>query len=375
MGMMPPMAGRWNKLAGRLGMLQRNSSDALAFYSITTKSFRYFLQSAVLAMGAYLVINGEITAGLMIAASIAAARALAPIEQVVGHWQGFVAFRQAAQRVRAVLTASGQGRSGRTELPLPARDLIVANLATAPGLERAPLARGVSFSLQAGEAVGIVGLSGSGKSSVARALVGVWPIIQGDVRLDGSELEHFEPERLGAAIGYLPQAVELFDGTVAENIARFSPGDTTSDMLRAARAAGVHDLIAKLADGYDTRIGESGAMLSAGQRQRIGLARALFRDPFLIVLDEPNSNLDAEGDAALNEAVLSAKRRGAVIAIIAHRPSAIAMADKLLFMQDGRQAAFGEKQDVLRRISQNEPSKRHDRIEGHLDTRVYAAHG
>jgi ATP-binding cassette subfamily C protein PrsD len=213
------------------------------------------------------------------------------------------------------------------------------------------LLNGVTFALDAGEALGVVGLSGSGKTSLTRALVGVWPVLGGEIRLDGSELAHFDWARLGPAIGYLPQVVDLFDGTVAQNIGRFSPEATSEAVLQAARLAQVHELIAGLPEGYDTQLGPRGASLSAGQRQRIGLARALFGDPFLLVLDEPNSNLDHEGDMALQAALGEAKRRGAIIIIVAHRPSAIGVADKLLYLQDGRQVAFGTKAEVMERIA------------------------
>jgi ATP-binding cassette subfamily C protein PrsD len=304
----------------------------------------------VLAAGAYLVIEGHITGGLMIAASILTSRALAPVEQVVAHWRGFVSARQATTRIREALALAAV-EPPATPLPLPTQTLAVVDLATGPDARR-PLAAGVAFSLRAGDGMGIIGLSGSGKSSVARALVGVWPQLAGEVLLDGSLFSHYDPERLGQTIGYMPQSVELFDGTIADNISHFAAEPQTDAILRAAHAAHVHDLVTSLPEGYDTRIGEGGSILSAGQRQRIGLARALFGEPFLIVLDEPNSNLDAEGDAALTEALLGARRRGAIVIVVAHRPSAIASVDKLLFMREGRQVLFGSKENVLRQITQ-----------------------
>jgi ATP-binding cassette subfamily C protein PrsD len=210
---------------------------------------------------------------------------------------------------------------------------------------------GVTFQLSAGDGLGIIGLSGSGKSSIARALVGVWPVLEGAVRLDGSELHHFDPVELGQSIGYLPQAVELLDGTIAENIGRFGANHDTEAILKAATAAQVHDFIISLPDGYETRIGADGSAMSSGQRQRIGLARALYGDPFLIVLDEPNSNLDMEGDQALTRAIAEARKRGAIVVVVAHRPSAIAAINKVLFMRDGGQVAFGNKDTVLQQIS------------------------
>jgi ATP-binding cassette subfamily C protein PrsD len=352
MGMLGAISSRWEASAARLVATQQRSADRAAFYSSMTKGFRYLLQSAVLAVGAYLVIRGEITGGLMIAASILTSRALAPVEQVVAHWRGFVAARQATARLGETLAMMAV-RPRETDLPLPSHSLSVTNLATGPDIMgRRVVAAGIGFGLQAGDGMGIVGLSGSGKSSVARAIVGVWPVMNGEIRLDGSELAHFDPERLGQTIGYMPQTVELFDGTVAQNISRFQPGDNTEAVLRAADAARIHELIASLPDGYDTYIGENGSVLSAGQRQRIGLARALYGEPFLVVLDEPNSNLDGEGDVALTQALIGARSRGAIVIVVAHRPSAIAAVDKLLFLQDGRQAAFGAKEHILRQITQ-----------------------
>jgi ATP-binding cassette, subfamily C, bacterial PrsD len=287
----------------------------------------------------------------MIAASVITSRALAPVEQIVGQWRGFIGARQAYRRIAKIL--SGLPIEGRdTHLPLPNKQLTIRQLVSGPeGAKITPL-MGISFELNAGEALGVLGPSGAGKSSFARALVGVWPVRGGELRLDGAMLAHYDPSQIGQIIGYLPQRVELFDGTVAENIARFRPGASSDEVIEAARAANVHDLINSLPNGYDTQIGEHGDLLSAGQRQRLGLARALFGQPFLLVLDEPNSNLDAEGDAALSDAVQQAKARGAIVIVIAHRPSAIAAVDKLLFLKNGRQAAFGPKNEVLQQITQ-----------------------
>jgi ABC-type protease/lipase transport system fused ATPase/permease subunit len=271
----------------------------------------------------------------------------------VANWRGFLGARQAATRIRDTLKATNS-LARATELPMPSHSLSVNNLATGP-LSGRPTVIGVAFSLEAGDGMGIIGPSGSGKSSLARALVGVWPVLQGDVRLDGAEIGHYGQERIGRAIGYLPQSVELFDGTVAENIARFRPDATTEQIIAAAKAANVHELISALPDGYDTKMGERGAVLSAGQRQRIGLARALFGDPFLVVLDEPNSNLDPDGDQSLTESLTKARKRGAIVIVVAHRPSAIVALDKLLFLRNGRQGAFGPKDEVLKRI--NQPAK------------------
>lgn len=350
MGMMRAVSARWHSSAAALLGVRLRSADRTALFSSITKGFRYFLQSGVLAVGAYLVIEGQLSGGLMIAASILTSRALAPVEQVVSHWRGFVNARQAGQRIEAVLERSAVPVR-QTPLPLPTESLAVVDMATGPSPIGTPVAAGVDFQLAAGDGLGIIGLSGSGKSSLVRALVGVWPILRGEVRFDGSEIGHYDAERLGQAIGYMPQTVELFDGTVADNIGHFQAETDPEAVLKAAAAASAHELILSLPDGYDTRIGPGGAILSAGQRQRIGLARALFGNPFLIVLDEPNSNLDAEGDAALTRALVEARRQGAIVIVIAHRPSAIAPVNKLLFMQDGRQVVFGDKDEVLRQVT------------------------
>lgn len=350
MGMLPSLVEKWTTVAGDYVSAQHRSADWTAFYSSVTKSFRFLLQSAVLAAGAYLVIRGEISPGLMIAASIVSSRAIAPVEQVVAHWRSFVAARQAWRRIKLALGASVLPPRS-TELPAPRSSLTLRQFATGPDPQRPPLVSRVSLSLQAGDCLGVLGLSGSGKTSLARGLVGVWQPLQGEVRLDGSELAHFDRTKLGRSTGYLPQAVELFDGTVGENIARFRDDASSDAILRAAGAAQAHELIAALPDGYDTQIGERGSILSAGQRQRIGLARALYGDPFFLVLDEPNSNLDSEGEAALTAALVAAKERGAIVVVIAHRPSAIIAANKLLYLQKGRMAAFGLKEEVLKSIT------------------------
>lgn len=350
MGMAPDIQAIWQQRSAELSAAQQIVLDRSTTFSSSTKSFRFFLQSAVLALGAFLVINGEATAGVMIGASMIAGRALAPIEALTGQWRPLLAAREAWKRLGPIVRVTDPGGENLT-LPAPSDRLTVSDLATGPSRQTGALVSGISFELSAGEGLGILGLSGSGKSSLIRALVGIWPTMQGEVRLDGALASQYDPVYLGQAIGYLPQSVELFAGTIAQNIARFRPAAADADIFSAARAANVHDLIVGLKDGYRTQVGEGGLALSAGQRQRIGLARALFGDPFLIVLDEPNSNLDAAGDEALTRAVLSARARKAIVIIVSHRPGAIAGVDKLLFIQGGRQARFGKKQDVLKEIS------------------------
>ncbi len=350
MGMADAVTAGWRHRSAMLNGIQFRAADLSAFYSSVTKSFRLLLQSAVLGLGAWLVIRGELSPGYMIAASIVTSRALAPVEQMVAHWRSLAGAVQALRRTERAMAANPP-EPQRHPLPDPVARLDVRNLATGPDPRGAPLVAGVSFSLIAGQAMGVLGLSGAGKTSLARALVGVWPLLDGEIRLDGSEQAHFDPVRLGRAVGYLPQNAGLLDGTVAQNIARFDPEAAPEAILAAARSAGIHQLIARLPAGYDTRIGSRGAALSAGQRQRIGLARALYGDPFLLVLDEPNANLDFAGDDAMSAALQAALARGAIVIVIAHRPSAIAVCDRLLYLVNGRQAAFGPKEEVLLQVT------------------------
>ena len=350
MGMLDAINRRWTEKNERLLAVQGKGADWTALFSTLTKALRFGLQSAVLGFGAWLVLRQEITAGVMITASIITSRALAPVELAVAHWRNFVVSRQGLRRLAHVFDVT-RTNMPQTQLPLPAKSLDVRGLASGPADEKLLTVHGVSFSLAAGDGLGIIGPSGSGKTSLLRAMLGVWPIRAGSVRLDGSELSRWEPRRIGQAIGYLPQDVELFAGTVAENIARFDPDWRSDVVIAAARLADVHDLIAGLPDGYDTQIGEDGAHLSAGQRQRIGLARALYGSPFLIALDEPNSNLDAQGEAALGRAIAVMREQGRIVVIVAHRPSAMAAVDLLLCLKDGRQQAFGPKDEVLQQVT------------------------
>jgi ATP-binding cassette, subfamily C, type I secretion system permease/ATPase len=283
----------------------------------------------------------------MIASSIMMARALAPIETAIANWRGFVAARESLGRLRQVLAGVGTDPA-KTALPKPCRSLVAETVTVAPSDGAPAIVSNVNFALSAGEVMGIVGPSGSGKTSLVRGLVGVWRPVQGRVRVDGAALEHWAPEIIGPDLGYLSQGVDLFDGTVAENIARMAPTPDDGAVVRAARAAGAHETILRLSNGYDTRIGPAGAVLSAGQRQRVALARALYGDPFLIVLDEPNANLDGEGEAALLQAIRNAKARGAIVVLIAHRTALLAVCDKVLVLRDGTQRAFGSCHEILR---------------------------
>ncbi|WP_236775683.1 type I secretion system permease/ATPase [Agrobacterium tumefaciens] len=350
MGMKNAYARDWGYTNGAYIDEQRRVSDAIASFSTFSKIFRLALQSAVLALGAWLAIKQLASPGAMIAASIITSKALAPIEQAIGQWRGFVNFRQAKTRLTQLFEKIGADRE-KMSLPAPAKMLSTSNLAVAAPGNRAPTVRDVSFSLLAGQGLGIIGPSGSGKSTLVRALVGIWPAARGTVKLDGAELDQWHPEALGPSIGYLPQGVELFDGTIAENISRFSSAADPSNIIEAAKLADVHNLILSMPEGYDTRIGNSGAVLSSGQRQRIGLARALFGKPFLIVLDEPNASLDAEGEVALTNAIAMARQRGAIVVIVAHRPNALSAVDHVLVLTQGAMVGFGPRDEVLRKTT------------------------
>jgi ATP-binding cassette subfamily C protein len=313
-------------------------ADSISGVQALSKMFRFALQSAVLGLGAYLAIQGQMSAGAMIAGSILTSRALAPIEVAVAHWKGFVAARQGYARLRQSLLIAVE-KPREFSLPPPSRSLRVDHVAVVPpGApdRRRTVVFGASLSLAAGEVLALVGPSGSGKSSLARAIVGVWPVAQGEIRLDDATTTQWDPDLLGRSIGYLPQDIELFDGTVADNIARFDPDVDSGAVLKAATAAGADAMIRALPQGYNTRIGEAGAVLSGGQRQRVALARALYGDPFLLVLDEPNSSLDEDGTRALARAIGGAKDRGAIVILIVHNPLLYTLADHVAEMRDGQ---------------------------------------
>lgn len=325
------------------------ASESASVIGAFAKVFRMVLQSGILGLGAFLVIEGQMSAGSMIAASIMMSRALAPIEIAVANWKGFIGARQSYRRLQHILSIIPP-QTRRLALPTPVAHVAVEDLYVgAPGSTGA-IVQGASFTLQGGQGLGMIGPSASGKSSLARALVGVWPSLRGEVRLDGAALDQWEPDALGAHVGYLPQDVELFDGTVAENISRFRPDATDEDIIEAARMAGAHELILGFEDGYETRIGEGGMALSGGQRQRVALARALFGKPFLVVLDEPNASLDGAGDEALNQAIMSVRERGGVVIVITHRPAALGSVDQVAIMEAGRIKAMGPRDEVLQAV-------------------------
>jgi PrtD family type I secretion system ABC transporter len=351
MGMTANLAHRWEKATTGLLTAQTRAADITGTFKAMTKSSRLLLQSGVLGLGAYLALQDQISAGMMLAASIISARALAPVEQMIGSWRSLVAAQQAKARLTAALELTALPPVG-TRLPLPHQSLTVEGLCSGPGRANVVL-RGVSFTLHAGDGLGVIGTSGSGKTTLSRALLGIWPVLAGSVRLDGASIDQWDPEMLGRSVGFLPQEAGLFDGTVAQNIARFNPDATAEGVVHAARLAGVHELITALPDGYSTQLGEGQLQLSAGQRQRVGLARALYGDPFLVILDEPNANLDADGDVLLSHAISNVRSRGGIVIVIAHRPSAIASVDQLLVIRDGWQVEFGPKQSVLESMTRN----------------------
>jgi ATP-binding cassette, subfamily C, bacterial PrsD len=349
MGMAGQIGQRWDAANRRILHQQQRTSDIGGGFASVSKVVRMMLQSMVLAVGAYLVMGGEVTAGVMIASSILASRALAPVELAIGNWKGFIGARQSWKRLGAQL-AEEDAKPEPLPLPAPRHNFAAEHVFVAPPGERRPVIEDVKFSLTAGDGLGVIGPSGSGKSSLARALVGIWPATSGKIRLDGAALDQWTPERLGTHVGYLPQDVELFAGTIAQNIARFEEGADPEAVIAAARTADVHDMILKLPKGYDTEIGLAGMALSGGQRQRIALARALFGDPFLVVLDEPNSNLDNEGDVALTNAIRKVRERGGIAIVIAHRPSALACLDQMLVLAAGKQVSFGPKDEIMGRF-------------------------
>jgi ATP-binding cassette subfamily C protein len=349
LGMRGAIRKKWAEMQQVALDHQTIANDVGGSLSAASRVLRLMVQSGILALGAYLALQHEISAGAMIAASIIMGRALAPVEQAVASWQQFLGFRKAIERLGNIL-ASVPAVANRMKLPQPNGKLEVENLVVQlPGAEK-PILQGISFTVEPGKGIGVIGPTGAGKSTLARALVGVTPIARGAVRLDGATHDQRDLDEAGKLIGYLPQDIQLFDGTAAQNIARFDVTADPAKIVEAAQLANVHDLIMRLPKGYDTPLGENGARLSAGQRQRVALARCLFGDPVLFVLDEPNSNLDAEGEAALDRAIRVSMERGAAIVVIAHRPSALASIQQILVLSEGRTVALGPRDDILRKV-------------------------
>lgn len=351
MNMFPESVAAWGKDNARALRAMVAASTRGAFMQSFSKIFRLYLQIALLGYGAWLVLQQELTAGMIFAATLVGARALAPVEGAITGWQSFVQARAAYKRVKAALESTSDF-APRTVLPEPKGELSADRLAFLPKPGAKPVLKGLTFKIRPGESVGIVGPTGAGKSTLARLLVGALPPTTGAVRLDGADLSTWNRDQLAKHMGYLPQDVELFPGTIAENIARLNPDASSDDVVAAAKLANVHELVVHLPEGYETVIDPSGFELSGGQRQRIGLARAFFGMPSVVVLDEPNSNLDNEGEHALMQTLVAAKKSGITTVIIAHRPSVIEVVDRILVLRDGQIELFGPKTDVLAKITQ-----------------------
>ncbi len=349
MGMLGALRHRWFQVHSRFLGLQNQASDTGAVISSLSKTLRLCLQSLVLGLGALLVIKGDMTAGMMIAGSILMGRVLSPIDQLIAVWKQWSGAKLAYRRLDALLQAFPPSDDAMA-LPAPKGQITFEQVSAGPPGQRGATLHLVSFQLGSGEVLGVLGASGSGKSTLARVLVGVWPTLGGTVRLDGADIHRWNRDELGPYIGYLPQDIELFSGSIAQNIARFREADPQK-VVEAAHQAGVHDLILRLPQGYDTVLGEDGCGLSGGQKQRVALARALYGKPSLVVLDEPNSNLDTVGEAALAGAIAQMKAQGTSVILVTHRSSALAQADKLLVLNDGRLQAFGPSQDVLKALA------------------------
>jgi ATP-binding cassette subfamily C protein len=354
MGLGRRIGAMWQEKSESFLADQLRITDVIGATGALSRTWRLILQSLMLGLGGYLVIAGEASAGVIIASSIMLTRALSPVDIAIANWRSFSAARQSYGRLNKFMRSTAEPQA-ILDLPRPKATLQVEALAVgAPGQPK-PIIQNVSFALAAGAGLGIIGPSASGKSTLARALVGAWTPQRGKVRLDGAALDQFEPAALGRDIGYLPQDIELFEGTVADNISRFAEEPASAAVLAAAEAAGIKNMILKLPDGFQTAIGEGGTALSAGQRQLIGLARALYGDPFLVVLDEPNSNLDADGDVALGTAIRSVRQRGGIAVVIAHRPAALQYLDQVMVLAEGMVQAVGPKEEVLARMTRGAP--------------------
>src|SRR5216683_4109234 len=353
MGMTDGLLRRWSRDRDRMLERQVLASDRAAGMQSTIRFLRLSMQSVILGLGAYLVIERVATGGAMFAASLLLGRALQPVEQIVGSWRNLVSARGAFLRVRELLIGNPQRETGLS-LPRPDGRLLVEALTFVPPLSNKPILRGVAFRIEPGEVLGVIGPSGAGKSTLARHIVGVLTPSAGAVRLDGSDVSVWGRTSLGQHLGYLPQDIELFADSIAANICRFQEGEDREAIL-AAQMAGVHDMIVRLPNGYDTQVGEGGAILSGGYRQRIGLARAVYGNPSLVVLDEPSSNLDADGDAALTDCIMQLKQRGTTVVIISHRPSTIGVVDKILVLKDGIAEIFGPRAEVMSRLTRAVP--------------------
>ncbi|MQQ33574.1 type I secretion system permease/ATPase [Pseudomonas sp. SZ57] len=352
MGMLDTLMARWGKRQRRVLVLQSDASDKGGVITSISKTFRNWSQSFMLALGAYLVITHQVSPGLMMAGSLLLGRALSPIDLMIGSWKGFVAARVQYSRLNETLEKL-HNEPDRMALPDPEGHIQVENLVVTPPGAKTPVIRNISFVAPAGTVVGIVGPSAAGKSTLVRALLGIWPAQHGTVRLDGADISAWDKQKLGPHLGYLPQDIELFEGSISDNIARFTKVDPEKVVL-AARTAGVHEMILQLPDGYDTVIGSDGVNLSGGQRQRIGLARAIYGSPRLIVLDEPNSNLDEVGERALSVALQLIKESGATVFIVSHRPNILSRLDRVMVMNAGTITLYGARDQVIAELAQQQ---------------------
>lgn len=346
MGFSGRAVSRFDEANGEHLQLQTKANDIGGTFAAISRVLRMLLQSALLGLGAYLTIKNELTAGAIIAVSVASSRALAPVDMAIGNWKSFVAARMAYYRLRETVIALA-ATDQPMKLPAPRQSLTVDKMTIAvPGSGQVVLSD-ISFELEPGQALGVIGPSAGGKTTMVRAITGIWPVLRGSVRMDGADLAQWREDEIGQHIGYLPQEVSLMDATIEENISRFEPDPDYQKVIDAAKAAGIHDMILKMPEGYRTQLGPQGTALSAGQRQRVALARALYGNPFIVVMDEPNSNLDGEGEEALTAAIEGISARGGIAIVIAHRPSALVAVDLVAIVQNGRMVAFGKKQDIM----------------------------
>ena len=351
MGMEPAIRERWLSRHARTINSQAFASDRAGVFSNASRVFRFMAQAFAYGLGAILVLQGKISGGMIIACAILIGRALAPLDQITGAWRQIQQARESYDRLSQLFDGFPE-QPRRTSLPAPQGKLQLVNAMTAPPGTRTPVLRGVNFAIEPGEGLGVIGPSAAGKSSLVRIILGVWPLLNGAVRLDDADVEQYNRDELGPYIGYLPQDIELFEGTVSQNIARFGEASDEA-IVAAAQLAGAHEMILQLPNGYDTAVGVGGNTLSAGQRQRVGLARALFGTPRLVILDEPNSNLDDAGEQALTGAVQRLKSQGVTVLVVTHRRNILAQMDKLLVLQQGQVAAFGARDEVLGRLQSN----------------------
>ena len=358
LGMRERMLARSAEMDDRYRTIQGGLAAVVGRFGGAGRVFRIFLQSLILTVGALLVIDGEATAGIIIAASVLSGRALAPVDQAIGNWRGLVAASSGWRRIVDALIETPPPAPRQTTLEPPSQAIVLNDVWVVPPGSQTPVVQGVRLTVESGQVLAVIGPSAAGKTSLIKALLGIWKPARGEIRLDGALHDHWDPEALGAAFGYVPQTVELVDGTIAENIARLDPDATSEGVIAAATKAGLHETILALPDGYDTRVSGGGGELSAGQRQRIGPARALYGEPFLLVLDEANSNLDDAGDRALAEAVTGHRQRGGIVVMITHRPATLGPATHIALLTAGKLADYGPRDEVLKRVFKQVPDIR-----------------